>query len=87
MISRATPAFWRCLNALSSQDQQAARKAYDLFMEDCGHRSLRFKKLEGEPDVWSVRVNLDLRAVAYRSGDTVTSFWIGPHKEFDRLFN
>ncbi len=55
-------------------------------MEDFGHRSLRFKKLEGEADVWSVRVNLDLRAVAQRSGDTVTWFWIGTHKEFDHLF-
>jgi hypothetical protein len=56
-------------------------------MEDCGHRSLRFKKLEGEQDVWSVRVSLNLRAVAKPEGDTVTWFWIGPHKEFDRLFN
>ena len=45
------------------------------------------KKLEGEPDVWSVRVSLNLRAVAKREGDTVTWFWIGPHKEFDRLFS
>jgi len=28
-----------------------------------------------------------LRAVAHREGDTVTWFWIGPHKEFDQLFN
>jgi len=55
-------------------------------MKDPGHPSLRFKKLAGEDDVWSVRVSLDLRAVAHRQGDTVTWFWIGTHKEFDRLF-
>lgn len=87
MISRATPAFWRCLNALPSVQREAAQEAYELFMKDCGHPSLRFKKLAGEDDVWSVRVTLDLRAVAHREGDTVTWFWIGPHKEFDQLFN
>jgi len=87
VISRGTPSFWRLLNALPKQEQEAARRAYRLFMDDCGHPSLRFKKLEGEPDVWSVRVSLNLRAVAKREGDTVTWFWIGPHKEFDRLFN
>ncbi len=55
-------------------------------MKDCAHRSLRFKKLAGEPDVWSVRVNLNLRAVAQRTGDTVTWFWIGSHNEFDQTF-
>lgn len=74
------------MNALDLESQQAARKAYELFMKDCGHRSLRFKKLEGHADVWSVRVTLDLRAVGYREGDTVTWFWIGTHKEFDRMF-
>lgn len=86
MISLVKPSFWRHLNALPEAEQAAARRAYQLFMDDCGHPSLRFKKLEGEPDVWSVRISLNLRAVAKREGDTVTWFWIGPHKEFDRLF-
>jgi hypothetical protein len=62
------------------------QKAYELFMQDCGHRSLRFKKLSGHAAVWSVRVTLNLRAVAQREGDTVTRFWIGTQKEFDHLF-
>jgi hypothetical protein len=86
VISRVTPAFWRCLYTLTPSQQEAATWAYETFMKDPGHPSLRFKKLAGEEDVWSVRVSLDLRAVAHRQGDTVTWFWIGPHKEFDHLF-
>lgn len=86
MISRTTASFWRSLGELGSDDRKAAEKAYELFMKDCGHPSLRFKKLGGDEDVWSVRVTLDIRAVACRAGDTVTWFWIGTHKEFDRLF-
>lgn len=86
MISRVTPSFWRQLNALPVDEQEAAKRSYRLFMEDSGHPSLRFKKLAGEEDVWSVRVTLNLRAVAQREGDTVTWFWIGPHKEFDQFF-
>jgi len=51
LISRATASFWKCLNSLDPNDQEAAKKAYDLFMHDCGHRSLRFKKLEGHAEV------------------------------------
>jgi hypothetical protein len=86
LISQATASFWKCLNGLPRNDLEAANKAYTLFMRDSGHRSLRFKKLEGHSNVWSVRVTLDLRAVAHRDGDTVTWFWIGTHKEFDHLF-
>jgi hypothetical protein len=86
LISKATASFWKCLNSLDPADQEAAKKAYTLFMQDCGHRSLRFKKLEGHTQVWSVRVTLDLRAVAHRDGETVTWFWVGTHKDFDHLF-
>ncbi|WP_395744040.1 hypothetical protein [Prosthecobacter sp.] len=87
MISKTTSSFWKHLYDLGENDRQYAKKAYELFIKDCAHPSLRFKKLAGHADFWSVRVTLDIRAVAQRDGDTVTWFWIGPHKEFDQLFS
>jgi arginine/ornithine N-succinyltransferase beta subunit len=86
MISRATPSFWRGLAVLSRSDQKAARHAYRQFAVDPFHNSLRFKKLAGHDDLWSVRVTISLRAVAHRDGETVFWVWIGSHNEFDSKF-
>ena len=71
---------------MSQADQQAARRAYKLFAADPFHNSLRFKKLAGHPNLWSVRVTLDVRAVGQREGETIIWVWIGSHKEFDARF-
>jgi len=71
---------------LSAADQQAARLAYRQFVGDPFHNSLRFKKLSGHTDLWSVRVTISVRAVAHRDGDTVVWVWIGSHNEFDSKF-
>jgi plasmid maintenance system killer protein len=60
---------------------------WKLFDRDPGHPSLRFKKLQGRDDIWSVRVNEQYRAVGVRSGDTIQWIWIGNHNEFDSLFS
>jgi hypothetical protein len=86
VISRATPSFWRALRGLSAADQQAARRAFRQFVTDPSHNSLRFKKLAGYDNVWSVRVTLSVRAVGMREGDTITWVWIGTHSEFDIKF-
>jgi hypothetical protein len=57
-----------------------------LFRNDPSHNSLRFKKLAGYDDLWSVRVSLDLRAVARRADQTIDWIWIGHHGVFDNLF-
>ena len=56
------------------------------FAKDPGHPSLRFKKLAGYEQVWSVRINEQYRAVGERDGDTVVWVWIGSHNDFDKLF-
>jgi hypothetical protein len=86
VISRATPSFWRALDALSDADRAAARRAFAQFAADPQHNSLRFKKLAGEEDLWSARVTLSVRAVGQREGDTITWVWIGTHAQFDQRF-
>lgn len=86
MISRATPSFWRALRALTSAEQEAARRSFRQFLADPTHNSLRFKKLAGHETLWSVRVTLSIRAVGHRKDDTIVWLWIGSHGEFDRRF-
>jgi plasmid maintenance system killer protein len=43
-----------------------------VFAENPEHPSLRFKKLAGHEQVWSVRINEQYRAIGERHGDTIT---------------
>lgn len=86
MKSRTRPSFWRAYGLIDPGARRAAAKAYRLFLEDPGHPSLRFKKLGGYDNVWSVRINEQYRAIGERNGDTVIWVWIGTHNDFDRLF-
>ncbi len=47
---------------------------------------MRFKKLGGYENIWSVRVNEQYRAVGERKGDTIVWACIGSHNDFDKLF-
>jgi plasmid maintenance system killer protein len=71
---------------LDPQVREAARRAYGLFAENPDHPSLRFKKLSGYENVWSVRINEQYRAVGDRTGDTIVWVWVGSHNDFDKLF-
>ena len=86
MISRTRPSFRRAYAALDPRVKEAARRAYQLFHSDPDHPSLRFKKLQGYENVWSVRINEQYRAVGERDGDVIEWAWIGSHNEFDSKF-
>lgn len=86
MISLVRPSFWRAYRELDPRVREAARRSYHLFAENPAHPSLRFKKLAGHEDVWSVRINEQYRAVGQRAGETVIWAWIGSHNDFDKLF-
>jgi hypothetical protein len=86
MDSATRPSFWRAYAALDPRVKQAARLAYQLFSANPDHPSLRFKKLQGYDNVWSVRISEQYRAVGERKGDTIEWAWIGSHNEFDSKF-
>ena len=65
--------------------QDQARRMYALFRVNPSHPSLRFKKVDNQENVYSVRVGLGYRALGVLDGSTVTWFWIGSHAEYDRL--
>jgi len=86
MNSVTRPSFWRAYAALDPRVKGAAREAYRLFANNPDHPSLRFKKLQGYDNVWSVRITEQYRAVGERKGDTIEWAWIGSHNEFDSKF-
>ena len=83
--SRTTKQFWRLFSALPLDIQRDAKRAYRLFQNNPAHPSLKFKKLEGEDDVYSARMGLGYRALAMVKKNRVVWYWIGNHSDYDRL--
>jgi len=46
---------------------------------------LQFKKLEGEDNIYSIRIGLEYRALGAMRKDRIVWYWIGSHSEYDRL--
>jgi mRNA-degrading endonuclease RelE of RelBE toxin-antitoxin system len=86
VISTTRPSFWRAFHSLDPTVRAAAREAYRLFSENPAHPSLRFKKLAGYDNIWSVRIGAQYRAVGERTGSKISWAWIGSHNDFDKLF-
>lgn len=83
--SRTTHSFRNAFAALPQDVQDQARRMYALFRSNPSHPSLRFKKVDNQENVYSVRIGLGYRALGVLDGSTVTWFWIGSHAEYDRL--
>ena len=82
MTSVASTDFWKCYRSLPDAIRAAADKQFALFQTNPRHPSLNVEHLHD--DLWSARVNLQYRALAYRDGELVNWFWIGPHAEYNR---
>lgn len=85
MQSHTTEEFRSLLAAAPAGVQGKAKVAYRLWAENPGHPSLRFKKVHNTLPVYSVRIDLDWRAVGVLKEGAVIWFWIGPHGEYERL--
>jgi len=83
--SRTTRRFWRLFSDLPLDVQRDAERAYRLFQSNPAHPGLQFKKLEGEDDIYSIRIGLEYRALAVMKKDRVIWYWIGSHDDYDRL--
>src|SRR2546423_15659329 len=83
MQSRTTRHFWRLFHDLPPAAQQEAKRAYGLLQANPAHPGLQFKKLEGEDNIYSVRIGLGYRALAVKEGDRVVWEWIGSHSQYD----
>jgi hypothetical protein len=74
MRSRTTGRVWRLFFDLPLDAQRDAKRAYGLFQSNPAHPGLQFKKLEGEDDIYSVRIGLDYRALAVMKKDRIVGY-------------
>ncbi len=86
MNSVTTPEFWKAYAKLNQIQKEAARKAYSFWHNNPFHPSLRFKCINTDQGIWSVRVSRSHRAVCTLVGDTAIWFWIGDHDEYEKFF-
>ena len=87
MNSRTTKRFRQMLAKLPSNIRQQAKEAYRLFTENTNHPSLRFKKVHNTKPIYSVRVNINYRAVGVVENGVILWFWIGPHTEYEKILD
>ena len=85
MISKTTPEFWKSFQLLPKDIQDLAREKFNRWLDDPFHPALHFKELH--TGLWSVRVNVQYRALGLRDNDLIVWFWIGSHAEYDRLIS
>ena len=87
MRSQTTEKFRQLLSDAPPPIQAKAHSAYQLWAENPAHPSLRFKKVHDRLPIYSVRIDLDWRAVGVLREGTVIWFWIGPHEAYEKLLS
>ena len=87
MNSRTTKRFRQMLAKLPSNIRQQAKGTYRLFTENPRHPSLQFKKIHNTEPIYSVRININYRAVGVVRNGVIVWFWIGPHTEYEKLLD
>jgi mRNA-degrading endonuclease YafQ of YafQ-DinJ toxin-antitoxin module len=85
---RAAKSFWRSWSRLSTDQQQAARKAFQIFKQNPFDPRLRAHKIHRLSahfgrTIYAVDIAADLRAVFYLEGETVLSVSIGTHAIYE----
>ena len=85
MISRTSKRFRQCFEKLPTQVQSEARDAFRFFQKDSSYQSLNFKKVHSREPIYSVRINLNYRALGRKEGHEIMWFWIGSHDDYEKL--
>ena len=84
MKSVRTARFRELYAALPADAQRRADETYRLFGQDPSHPGLHFKKIDdGNPELWSVRIDRRYRALGLHQGDRIAWVWIGSHREYE----
>ena len=87
MISHTTKRFRKTFAALPKQVQRQAKEAYKQFIKDPFYPSLRFKRIHSTELIFSVRINVEYRAVGIQSENEMIWFWIGSHEDYTKLLS
>jgi hypothetical protein len=83
--SVATRRFWELFHALPAEAQSLAVKNYRQWRREPRHPSLRFRRLQGSQNRFSIRIGDQYRALGRLTADGMIWVWIGTHSDYDRL--
>ncbi len=83
--SVTTERFRKGFDLLPLNIQQKARIAYKRWQLDQAHPSLNFKKVHSIEPIYSVRIDLNYRALGMKNKATMVWFWIGSHEEYNNV--
>ena len=78
----ASHRFWAAYEALPKDVRVLARTSFRKLKQDPRYPSLHFKRIGA---VWSVRVDLQYRALGVDVPGGIQWFWIGTHADYDKL--
>jgi hypothetical protein len=80
--STTTPRFRRLFAELPKEVKALAFEMYELFKQDPHHPSLGF---QAKGKAWTVEIGRSHRAIAYRSENHLSWFWIGSHEDYNHI--
>ncbi len=87
MISHTTERFRKAFIVLPKNVQQQAKDTYKRFTKDPFSPSLRFKRVHSTKPIYSVRINVECRAVGIQEENKIIWFWIGSHDHYIKLLD
>jgi hypothetical protein len=85
--SRVSKRFWRLFRKLPTEIQRLAEKNYNLWRASPSHPSLRFRRLQGTEDLFTIRIGDHYRAIGVVEADCITWVWIGTHSDYNRIIS
>ncbi|RKZ76497.1 MAG: hypothetical protein DRQ57_03555 [Gammaproteobacteria bacterium] len=81
-MHKTTTRFWEYYERLPISTQKLATRNFGILKENYQHPSLHFKKVG---KFWSVRVDINHRALAIEENNDFFWVWIGTHDEYERM--
>lgn len=85
MKSETTDEFWELYRALPAKIRRQAQQAHEQFERDPFHPGLNFEEVDIKRHLWSARITRGYRVLGIRDDGEITWFWIGTHREYDKL--
>lgn len=85
MKSRTTAGFRKAFSELPRNVQRQARRAFAAWKRDQQHPALHFKPVFASLPLYSVRIGLHWRALAWQRDYGWLWYWIGSHADYDNI--
>lgn len=76
-----------CIEHYQRKFAARRKKPYEQFENDPFHPGLIFEEVEKKRHLWSARITRGYRILGVRDDSEITWFWIGTHREYEKLIS